>query len=228
MAPRKRKTTATARKQPPHERALQQLSAHPLFGPMVRRLSVDAGENDWTDGPEGWCAVSTRGFVVINAKKKGTVEEWVYVLAHGLLHLALRHDKLPRDVDPGDGFKQRAWRTACCLYAGKFLDELKVGQRPEDLPRYEMPANATEEWLFRQFLSNNAIPEDLRCVGTRGAKPDLLPPDDNPHRYYSSTDYPALFAESLAHAVTAALEVASGTRPQWMTKSPFDAQLPSP
>ena len=136
---------------------------------MVRRLSVDAGEKDWTDGPEGWCAVSTRGFVVVNAKKKGTVEKWVHVLAHGLLHLALGHDKLPRDVDPGDGFKQRAWRTACCLYAGKFLDELKVGQRPEDLPTYEMPANATEEWLFRQFLSDDAIP-DVCGVWAPGAQ----------------------------------------------------------
>ena len=71
-------------------RGLALLGDPPLFGPLLLRASVARSEGGRCPA-DGWAVVTTNGRIDAHPTRRGEPEEWLYVLAHCLLHLGFGH-----------------------------------------------------------------------------------------------------------------------------------------
>lgn len=183
------------------------LAHHPMFGPLWAHVRVVRSEGNGVPH-DGWARVSSNGTVAVHARRRGAPEEWLYVLAHCLLHLGFGH------------FQERpnglAWNVACDVVAARFLSELKLGRAPDEmawLARDEglLPATRDEEKLYR-FLCENGVPDALKALGTAGLSlPDMKPEERESDQWWGhKVDWPACFGRGLAQAVQSAVRVAGG------------------
>jgi predicted metal-dependent peptidase len=193
-----------SRRQPPadpatraFEQAYASLRAHPLFSPLLTRCFVVRRAGD-TSVPAGeWAVVTSQGMIHCHPRRRGSADEWTYVIAHCLLHLGLGHldGRVAHQSSP-------AWNAACDHAVGLFLDRLKVGVQPAEyraalggLPRGEQAA-------YEHLLATGAgvdVPLDLRFVPT--ARHD---------RYWTDRDFPGALAAGLRLAVDRAIATAAG------------------
>ena len=161
--PRKRKGRVS-REPTPFELAAAALRQHPLFAPLTHRTQPRRSTTD--DWPEdGWMVVDDHGTLTAHPTRIGSIEEWTYVFAHGLLHLGFGHLIVRTN--------QRAWNLACDYAVARFLADLKVGRPPAgiELPR-EFPVR-TEESLYQQYVKQG-IPATFSALGTAGRNaPDM-------------------------------------------------------
>ena len=147
------------------------------------------------------------GTLVAHPTRVGSVEEWTYVLAHGLLHLGFGH-MIERP-------NSRAWNLACDYVVARFLADLKLGRPPEciEFPR-EFPVR-TEKTLY-QYYVEQGVPAASTALGTAGPNaPDMMvdgaPPDEWRAKHRGA--WQAAFSEGLVLAVTSAVNVAAGAEP---------------
>jgi predicted metal-dependent peptidase len=186
--------------------------AHPLFGPLLLRATVSRSE----EGPyprEGWARVEADGTIHVHPKRVAEPEEWLYVLAHCLLHLGFGHFQ--------QRFQQREWETACECVVWQFLSTLKLGTPPEplrNLPELggaELPAR-TEETLFRYFCEEG-MAADLASYGVTGTSfTDMIEGAPKPPRYsYGTTKdtWEQIFGHALVQTVSSAISIAGGAEP---------------
>jgi predicted metal-dependent peptidase len=186
--------------------------AHPLFGPLLFRASVSRSE----EGPyprEGWACVSSDGKIHVHPHRIAEPEEWMYVLAHCLLHLGFGHFQ--------QRFRQREWDMACECVVWQFLAALKLGTPPEPLRNRpelggpELPAR-TEETLF-QYFCEKGIAADLGLYSVTGTSiTDMIegPPERARHRYgYVPEKWEEIFGNALVQAVSSAIDFAAGLGP---------------
>jgi predicted metal-dependent peptidase len=183
------------------EKGVEKVRAHPIFGPLMWRVSIYRREG--TPYPQnGWAVVSPRGALYAHPKRRGSVEEWAYVIAHCLLHLGLGHFKnVPEPI---------AWQTACDCFVARFLKDLKFGRPPEDMLIEVDFGSKSEERLYETFV-RDGIPPQLSGCGAAGPNSyDMIEPAqlDTVHGH----DWEATFAEGLVQAVDAAVELAAGLR----------------
>jgi predicted metal-dependent peptidase len=147
----------------------------------------------------GWGRVSTAGHIVCHDGADLAPEEWLWVVAHLMLHRGLGHLAAERVRDA-------AARAADCLEVNRFLREARVGREPlalpAELPRAE-PALLAEQWR------REGVPVELRHRGTAGYAPDVevVPPAGRP------VDWPGAFAAAIAEAASEAIDIAGGARP---------------
>jgi len=185
---------------------------HPLFGPLLLRASVSRSEQ----GPyprEGWATVDSNGTIHVHPKRVAEPEEWLYVLAHCLLHLGFGHFQ--------QRFRQREWETACECAVWQFLATLKLGRPPEplrNLPELggpELPAR-TEETLFRYFCEEG-MAADLASYSVTGTSfTDMIEGARQPRKYsYGTTreTWEQIFGHALVQAVSSAVDVAGAGEP---------------
>ena len=97
---------------------------HPLFHPFAHRVSVVRQKGNYCPD-DGWAVVLENGQVHVHPTRRGTPEEWAYVLAHSYLHLAFDHFNV--------GEKSLAWNATCDAEVARFLGDLRFGRRPADL-----------------------------------------------------------------------------------------------
>lgn len=168
--------------------AQQTLRAHPLFEPLLWSANVRRADTGRCS-PDAWAVVGSGGMIDAHPTRRGEAEQWVYVLAHCLLHLGFEQ------------FVEReqplAWNLACDVVVDRFLRTLKLGTPP---PGFLAPLDApgaSEEALYTHFCR----------VGVGEYKGDMRlgdPPG------WSRTSWASVFGEGLVAAVTSAVEVASG------------------
>ncbi len=85
--------------------------ANPILGPLLRR--ADAFFNDsYPMARDDWAWVNSKGQIYANFHRRASPQNWAYVLAHCLLHLALGHIREDRDGDP-------LWNAACDCTAAR-------------------------------------------------------------------------------------------------------------
>ena len=156
---------------------------------------------------EDWAFVTSRGEILVNPTRPGTVGEWQYVLAHCLLHLGMDHFRRERMEDP-------AWAAACDLAVTAFLRSIRIGTPP---PEFQLPPPFPVKGEEQAFEHLKAHPELLpACAfGTMGrGRPDLVWAAGPGRRtrlagYPSGGTFPELFAQSLQNAVREALWASS-------------------
>ncbi len=183
------------------EKGLEKVRAHPIFGPMLYRLSIYRREGT-PYPPQGWAVVSARGVLYAHPKRRGSADEWAYVIAHGLLHLGLGHfQNVPEPV---------AWQTACDCFVARFLKDLKFGHPPEEM-RVELDfGSRSEERLYESFV-RDGIPPHLAGCGAAGPNAyDMI--DLGLSHTEDAHNWERALAEGLLQAVDAAVELAAGLR----------------
>jgi predicted metal-dependent peptidase len=181
-----------------YQAAISVLLKHPIFAPLVHSARLVRGEG--TRYPErGWAIVGSRGTIYCHPKRKADPDEWVYVLAHCLLHLGFGH--FTRQVN------SYAWNVTCDIFVHKFLKDLKIGKAPSefDYGIEGLPLQSEHE-LYR-YLAEMGVPGHLRDTGTGdpGCEDMIMEPDN-----YAKTDWCAKFGQGLRNAVTSAVNVAGG------------------
>jgi predicted metal-dependent peptidase len=180
---------------------------HPLFGRLVNRGRIQR-HDDATVPPNGWARVTSFGSIHVHPKRRGTPEEWAYVLAHCALHLGLGHF---REVDD-----PVAWQAACCCYVARFLRDLKFGRPPvEMLIDVDAFGGQDEERLYAAFRLRG-IPPELKGSGASGeGVPDMqrMSAGDASDRAEAVKGWQHAFTSGLLDAVDSAVEVAAGRKP---------------
>ncbi|MCQ6557417.1 vWA domain-containing protein [Paenibacillus mendelii] len=178
------------------------MHAHPMFAPLANHAWFRRSSDHYNLCPEdGWAVVTRNGSIHVHPKRRAEVEEWVYVLAHCLLHLGFGHFQ--------DKENHVLWNIACDVYNSKFLYDMKLGKRPQSLGfRVEMSVTS-EQRMYEQFLEHG-VPEELKYHGTAGEKmPDMIFHSDDRH-HFREVDWQGCFAKGLSMAVTKAVSVAAG------------------
>src|SRR5262245_36350728 len=85
-------------------RGCDKLRNHPLFYPLSLRADFVRTSGNLCPA-EGWAVVTSSGRVHVHPSRRADPEEWVYILAHCLLHLGLSHFPVRKPV--------REWNAAC-------------------------------------------------------------------------------------------------------------------
>jgi Putative metallopeptidase domain len=183
--------------------AVEILRAHPVFAPLMARAHLvrDKG-NSCPDS--GWAIVTDTGYIHVHPTRRGEPDEWVYVLAHCLLHHAFDHFHKERRL--------AEWNAACDVIVTRFLSDMKLGRPPEELRPYELPAG-TEHRLYDTFCATG-IPEHVRTLSPGGSEhADLFYAKQScweVRHARSRNDWQVAFAFGLRQAVRAAVDVAAG------------------
>lgn len=189
------------------QKGLAMVEQHPLFGRLVHRGRVSRFE-DGRVPAQGWATVSAHGAICAHPKRRGTPDEWAYVLAHCALHVGLGHF---REVDD-----PVAWQAACCCFVARFLKDLKFGRPPEEmLVDLDAFGAQDEERLYASFRLRG-IPPQLSGAGAAGTgAPDMLRVGHGGGKEHAEEveRWQRVFASSLLDAVDSAVEVAAGLKP---------------
>ncbi|UJF32665.1 hypothetical protein [Paenibacillus hexagrammi] len=74
--------------------AQEYINKHPMFSPLAAHAYFyrqEGSDNLCPDG--GWAVVTIEGSIHVHPKRRAEVDEWIYVIAHCLLHLGFGHFK---------------------------------------------------------------------------------------------------------------------------------------
>jgi predicted metal-dependent peptidase len=176
---------------------------HPMFTQLSFRAQIWRDERTLCPA-DGWAVVTNNGYIHVHPTRRAEPYEWIYVLAHCLLHLGFEHFRERED--------QPAWNAACDYFVARFLADLRLGRPPMALPTLDPPLARDEESLYRQFLEAG-IPDDLLGCGTAGpnASDMVYAPPEPVYRWaLPRKPWAECFSEGIAMAVGQAVEVASG------------------
>jgi predicted metal-dependent peptidase len=168
------------------------ISRHPFCAPLAGRAQIVRLRGDTRIPAGAWAVVFSDGTIAAHPTRKGSVDEWSYVLAHALLHLGLGHVPEREPVDPN------AWALAADIAVSRFLDPLKIGQRPQEYvldfaPTLPRQWSALYETLAAQPLNYTS---DLRYLKLTA--------------WQRRTDYRRLLTAGIRQALDSAVSQAAG------------------
>ena len=179
------------------------LAKHPMFSSLLGGSRIARNERNGCPD-SAWAVVSCAGCISVHPKRRGEPSEWMYVLAHCLLHLGLEHFPVRED--------RKAWNVACDCYIARFLYDLKIGKAPSDMGNPLQLTNQSEEKIYARLLRDGIEPE-LFSFGTAGNHPDMI--GNGIGTDYAgkplNTQWASRFAFGIKLAVTNAVSVAAGT-----------------
>ncbi len=179
----------------PAEQAYQEgvwmVGGHPLFSPLLHYANLLRRANNLCPR-DGWAVVTSNGVIHAHPTRRGAPQEWAYVLAHCLLHLAFGHVVAkPRPLE---------WNAACDAVVDRFLLPLKLGLPPAGFLVDLDPGSRDEQRLFEELCARGLPPG---YIGDMAAEPLRLWGDKPP-------DWQEVLGVGLADAVTSAVDVAGG------------------
>ncbi len=177
---------------------------NPVLGPLLERADVQFHDG-YPMAREDWAWVASNGLICANSHRRAEPQQWAYVIAHCLLHLALGHIREDREGDP-------LWNAACDCVSARYLADLHIGTPPGEL-NSPLPPNAREEEKLYRWLKEHQDSAYFRFSTMSGGRTDMTWRGERPiHWWYGRTDWRQLFAESLRDALRTAVDYAGGVR----------------
>lgn len=184
------------------------LYEHPIFTSLLRYASIERrntgdGKNNGVPR-DGFAVVRNDGTIRVHPTRRMSAGEWVYVLAHCLLHLAWNH--IRADASP-------AWNAACDCVVARFLEDINLGTAPaEMLPTgAHLPAfPGRDEATIARAFEADGVPDWAKSLGTAAGAPDFEWTEIQKHAWRTPTDWNGLFSSGLSQALSRAVRVASG------------------
>jgi predicted metal-dependent peptidase len=175
------------------ERAWEDLRKHVLMGPLVQRARLKIIDYQ-PQVPAMFVTVAESGEIYANPfNHPRTPQEWVFVLAHALLHLAFRHIRQAR--------RGIVWNIACDCVVNEFLSRMKIGTPPEGLLRLPSGVPNDEEKLFTIWTQSRQPPQGET---TNGTAMDMVATSPG------KANWPDIFARAIRRAAQKALSAAAG------------------
>jgi predicted metal-dependent peptidase len=186
------------------------VQVHPLFSGMMYHTHVVREKKNMCPH-HGYAIVTDLGAIHVHPTIILEPEQWAYVLAHSLLHLAFGHFSGHE--------KPEVWNAACDIYVARFLADLKFGRPPDDFVSGQEFSFRSEERLYHEFC-DKGIPENARFVRMSGEDPIdfVIDPRSASVPPERRTDWAACFALGLAGAVSHAIHVVSGSNAQYVNQ----------
>ena len=129
------------------------VGSYPLLGALAARFTLvaDAGlAREW--GISVAAVSASAGEIYLNPHTRFSTAQWRFVLAHEMLHAALRHADRVGPRDP------RLWNVACDYVINGWLVEMGVGEMPEGLLFDPALAGMSAEEVY------DRITRDLRTL----------------------------------------------------------------
>lgn len=163
------------------------VSSYPLLGALAAGMTVVAD----VDLARGWeisiAAVNAEAAeIYVNPLAGLMVEEWRFVLAHEMLHAALRHGERLAGRDP------YIWNVACDYVINGWLVEMGVGEMPEGLLHDPELKGLSGEAVYERIVTDLRRLRKVATLRGRG-QGDLLdrplPHPGAPGRYVDLDDY---------------------------------------
>ncbi|GLX98769.1 hypothetical protein [Herbidospora sp. NBRC 101105] len=214
------------RRKPPRELALGWfVSSYPLLGALAAGLKIVAD----ADVARGWdiaiAAVNAEaGEIYVNPLRDLLTEEWRFVLAHEMLHAALRHGDRVGGRDP------YLWNVACDYVVNGWLVEMNVGEMPEGLLYDPDLRGCSSEEVYDRIKTDLRRMRRLATLRGKGLG-DLLNEPATPGTY---ADLDAYYRSALANGLEYHLSSGRGHLPSGLEQEiraldqpplPWDAQL---
>ena len=175
----------------------------PALGPLLERADTHF-DDSYPMAKGDWAWVASNGNLYANSHRRAAPQEWAYVVAHCLLHLALGHIQEGRDGDP-------LWNAACDCVTARYLADLHIGTPPPELSG-PLPANAREEERLYHWLKEHRDPACFRFSTMSAGRADMAWQGEAQHWWRGPIDWRQIFAESLRDALRAAVDYAGGVR----------------
>ncbi|MBQ3543973.1 MAG: hypothetical protein IJA34_03125 [Lachnospiraceae bacterium] len=171
----------------PFYQGYSKVSGHKLLGELSGTVYMKSNREY---GHYGIATVDKYGKIHVNPYIQITSDEWAYVLAHCLLHLAFGHfddAKIPKD--DFNNFNSELWNKACDIYITRFLYDIDFGTPLTDDPADFYSIKLNDEAKIYEHLvylnenvSDNSVlnKSDLNkkssysIYGTNGDQKDML------------------------------------------------------
>ncbi len=184
---------------------ISQVYKHPLFEPFYYSTEIIRNEGNLCPD-QAWAVLVTSGEIHVHPKKLAKPENWVYIIAHCLLHLCFGHtENIPH--------QSREWVAACDYIVVRFLASLKLGQPPADFVMPKMDYSGDEKALFNLFCEDGIPIDILHCGMATPSHQDILKREKaSPYYQGSKTKWENLFAIGLTASVQQAIRTAAGIK----------------
>jgi len=170
---------------------------------------------------DDWAYITSSGWLYVNPQRQATAAEWVYILSHCCLHLALGHIRKEKQGDI-------LWERACDCVVSRFLLASKIGKPPAQFAELP-PINAKEEAAFYQWLwehPDEKIPNYFTMSsGQSGMRFDYVPTGQDWRQLFSE-DLQWSIRKALRGAAAAQAEPACTCRPAELAKAWFISSYP--
>ncbi|WP_219460328.1 vWA domain-containing protein [Nonomuraea rhizosphaerae] len=139
------------------------MSSYPLLGALAAGMKIVADVELTRAWNISIAAVSAEaGEVYVNPLAQHTEEEWRFVLAHEMLHAALRHGER---VGPREPY---LWNVACDYVINGWLAEMGVGEMPEGLLFDQTLSGMSAEAVYDTIATDLRRTRKLATLRGRG------------------------------------------------------------
>ena len=154
--------------------------------------------------------VFKNGTIHVNTNIILSPEQWYYVLAHNLLHLAFGHfdqDHIPPHLE----FIPELWNKACDIYITRFLYDIRLGDPFCADPASDYPIKLNDEQKIYEYLLTHDD-SAIQTYGTNAKKQKDMIGIEHPCIYKKgeSNHYAKTFSYAIAHSIKSAISDAGG------------------
>lgn len=168
------------------------VSSFPLLGAIAARMRIVADAELARVSSISIAAVdAARGEIYVNPLAGLETEGWRFVLAHEMLHAALRHGDRVAGRDP------YLWNVACDYVVNGWLLELGVGTMPDGLLHDPQLAGQSAEQVYDRIATDLRRMRRLATLRGRGLGDVLDAPLPRPGEAADAVDLDAFYRRAL-------------------------------
>jgi predicted metal-dependent peptidase len=168
------------------------VSSFPLLGAIAARLVLVADADLARRAQISVAAVDARaGEIYVNPLVALSVPEWRFVLAHEMLHAALRHGDRVAGRDP------YLWNVACDYVVNGWLVEMAVGEMPDGLLHDPELAGLGAEQVYDRIAGDLRRLRKLATLRGRGLGDVLTEPLPRPGESAGAVDLDDFYRRAL-------------------------------
>ncbi|HBI61656.1 MAG TPA: hypothetical protein DDY31_10680 [Lachnospiraceae bacterium] len=184
------------------------LEEHPLFSQLEGTITPKTSH---LNGKESIACVTKSGEIFVNKAAGLDANEWAYVLAHNLLHLAFGHfdkDKMP----PTAELHPLVWNKACDIYVTRFLADVGFGKALYSDPASEYSIKLNDELKIYEYLleKEGTLPKQSYGLNTSDTKDMIGAEAPIVYKNGEKNKYAATFSYAITHSMKKAVSDVGG------------------
>ena len=184
------------------------LEEHPLFSQLEGTITPKTSH---LSSKESIACVTKSGEIFVNIAADLDANEWAYVLAHNLLHLAFGHfdkEKMP----PTALVYPWVWNKACDIYVTRFLADVGFGKALFDDPASQYAIKLNDEVKIYEYLleKEGTIPKQDYGLNTSDTKDMIGVESPIIYKNGEQNEYAETFSHAITHSMKKAVSEVGG------------------
>lgn len=184
------------------------LEEHPLFSQLDGTVLTKSSH---LNGRESISCVTRSGDIFVNIEACLDAQEWAYVLAHNLLHLAFGHfdkDKMPLTAE----LYPLVWNKACDIYITRFLADIGFGKAIFEDPACVYSIKLNDEIKIYEYLLESESTSPKQTYGLNSPDTKDMIGIESPIVYTNGNRnrYAIAFSRAITHSMKKAVSDVGG------------------